>query len=150
MPLTGGGEIVMSNSSRNVLRGLANGSISGIVNFDNTIRGTGKIILALTNHALIEADLPPNGEPGTGLLSFTPTSGDLINLGTILARNGGSLQVFEGVYQNDGGIIHAASGSSLLMEAASDIHGGRVSTDGDGFVEVRRSSDFDRHGTQCH
>jgi len=143
VPLTGGGEIVMSNSSKNVLRGKDNGNISGIVNLDNTIRGTGKIILALTNHALIEADLPPTGEPGTGLLSFTPASDDLINLGTIRARNGGSLQFFEGIYQNDGGLIDVASGSSLLMEAASDIHGGKISTDGDGFVEVRRSSAFD-------
>jgi len=142
--LTGGGEIVMSNSSRNVL--LGQDSASGVVNLDNTIRGTGKIGLggfSLTNRALIEADLPPTAEPGTGLLSFTPGLGDLVNTGIIRARNGGSLQFFEGIYQNDGGTIHIAPGSSLLMEAAADIHGGKVSTDGDGFVEVRRSSSFD-------
>ncbi len=139
--LTGGGTVELGASGDGTILAVP-GSDSVFVNEDNTIQGAGHIgrnALFITNRALINANTPPNGTPGSGILFIDPGNGGaagmLTNTGTMQASNGGTLHLLNGAYENAGGTIQALAGSTVNIDQGTHLFGGSLRSAG-GTVEV--------------
>jgi len=141
----GGGEILMSNSSKNIILS-EGGGIHSFINDGLLIHGSGQIGLGATNldnRGIIDADLPPNGSAGSGQITINPSNTvPMTNTGTLRASGGGTLVLRDADYANASGTIEAGAGSLVAMESAAMIHGGSIRGSG-GSVEVRADVTFD-------
>jgi len=122
--LQGGGQVILSDSSENVINGTA--SDVTLTNVDNTISGSGQLgegQLTLINEGTIDAtgssslviDTGANAVLNSGILEATGTGGlfihnDVVNTGTLWA-NGGNVTVEGNVSGNGSALI---SGSGVL------------------------------------
>jgi hypothetical protein len=116
--LTGGGQVLLSDSSKNVVFG---GDPSAVLdNFDNLISGAGQLgggSLTLANEGIIEAT-------GVNALVIDTGANPVVNTGTLWASGGGGLVVESAV--TGGGSAEIGDGSSIEFAAASN---GAVSFD---------------------
>ncbi len=136
--LDGGGEVVLSNSSANVIQSFAGGDDT-LVNNDNWIHGAGQIgrnATTLVNHGLISADRPVTAAAGTGVLEIDPGNGGMDNDGVMEATGGGTLRLRDGHYRNAGGEIRAAAGSTVDLVSGAVVEGGRLGSTGSGQIRV--------------
>lgn len=143
--VAGGGEILMSNSSKNVI--ISDGGDTGtFINNGLRIHGSGQIGrsgIILDNRGTIDANLPPNGSPGSGQITVDPGEAvPMANGGTMRASNGGTLVLRDGDYANSAGTIEAGPGGLVALESAAFIQGGHIRGAG-GSVEVRADATFD-------
>ena len=117
--LQGGGTIDTTDQFANWLYATAGGSL---INMDHTIRAAGHIgwnQSAITNHATIIADK-------TNILEIDPGSAGMINDGTLRAENGATMHLLPSHYDNDGGLIEAIDGSTILLAGATRVSGGTL------------------------
>jgi hypothetical protein len=110
--LTGGGQVILSDSSQNVV---FSGDASAVLdNVDNTISGAGQVgngQLTLKNEGVIEAT-------GANALVIDTGSNAIVNTGTLAASGPGGLVVNSAV--TGGGSAKIGDGSNLEFGAASD------------------------------
>jgi len=110
--LTGGGQVVLSDNSQNVVFG---GDASAVLdNVDNTISGAGQLgngQLTLMNEGIIEAT-------GANALIIDTGANAIINSGTLAANGAGGLVVKSAV--NGAGNAEVSGSSSLEFGAGSD------------------------------
>jgi hypothetical protein len=110
--LTGGGQVVLSDNSQNVVFG---GDASAVLdNVDNTISGAGQLgngQLTLMNEGIIEAT-------GANALIIDTGANAIINTGTLAANGAGGLVVKSAV--NGAGNAEISGSSSLEFGAGSD------------------------------
>jgi Ca2+-binding RTX toxin-like protein len=115
LTLTGGGHVVLSDDSHNmVFGGAANATL---INLDNTISGAGQLgggQMTLANAGTIMAD-------GTHALVIDTGSNAVVNTGTLAASGSGGL-VVAGALDNHGE-LSATGGSSLAVHGAVSGHG---------------------------
>jgi hypothetical protein len=131
--LQGGGQVILSDSSQNVIFGGTGAAV--LTNVDNTISGAGQLgegQLTLVNQGTIVAtgsnalviDTAGNAVTNSGMLEATGAGGldiksALVNTGTIEA-NGGNITA-EGAVTGGGNAI-IAGGATLEFGAASDAN----------------------------
>jgi hypothetical protein len=110
--LTGGGQIELGDGP-DVFRCGAGASY----NVDNTISGSGTIVGAITNGArgLIDA---------TSAVGLTVTGSTMVNGGVLESTGGGALTISTDMYQRDGGLILATSGSTVTV--GGEVVGGTI------------------------
>ncbi len=127
--LLGGGSITTTNTQANRIFTAAP-PMRLLVPADFTIRGAMQLGVnqtRLTNHGLVDADLPAGMS-----LDLTDGAGMNVNDGTIRASNGATLTVYPATFDNDGGVIEAAPGSFVHLQDLT-INGGTLrDADGDG------------------
>ncbi len=126
--LTGGGQLVMSNSSANYISG--NNAGFQLVNVNNTISGAGNLgnnSVTLINQAkgVIDAN------QSTTL--FVQTQNLVSNAGLMEATVGGTLQFGSTNVNNTGGTILARAGTVDLTN--STIFGGTIATQNGGVIQ---------------
>jgi len=132
--LQGGGSLLMTNSSSNVIQSYTN-PLDTFTIEDVTIKGSGQLgrnTLTIINRDSIEADHEPSAEPGSGVLEINPGAGGFTNEGRLLADNG-TLMLWDGEYRNAAGSIASASFAKVDLRAAANIIGGRLHTSGGKF-----------------
>ncbi len=119
--LTGGGEIVATGNGPNRVSEIYGHAI--LHNLDNTIRGgylyLGQNALEIINDGVIVSD-------SGGTIEFDPPDGyqfGFTNTGTIRA-DGGNVNLLDGHYGNDGGVIEGLNGWAVRLHANAQIHGG--------------------------
>ena len=151
--LSGGGEIVMSNTNDNVITTFTPGSV--FVNVDNFIHGGGQIgrnVLSVINNATISVDVASDGQAHTGLLVLDPIGNEagqnFVNNGTLKAEKGGRLLFLHGGYDNRNGIISAEDNSVVSFDQAVTVTGGQITSSGSGRVNVDREVEFDGVGIE--
>jgi fibronectin-binding autotransporter adhesin len=139
--LKGTGTLVMSNDSGNQIMGAYQPSPGASLTNQITIHGAGGIGggggigagNSFTNQATINADQT------TPLIISNTTGETFINTGTLEATNGGTLELAGGTITNTGGIIHAATGSTVVLQSGPTngvtITGGTLSTSGTGTIQ---------------
>ena len=135
--LVGGGAITMSNHSKNVITGAA--STDRLINQDHLIQGAGQIganNMGLTNRATIEAN---QATP----LKIDPSSGGVLNTGTLRAAAGSTLQLAGGTFQNyegaTNGLIDAGDGSTLDLDSAT-LSGGSMQLGSNATLDLSSST----------
>ncbi len=133
---TGGGILSLSNSPNNRIFGI-NANRRLINESDHTIRGAGQIgvnsALFLTNHGLIEANLP------TSLtIDLVGNVNSNFNDGLLNAANA-TLNIVGTELTNTGGIIHADSGGHVDI-SSSLIFSGILDSTGSGAVRITGGS----------
>ena len=128
------GGATLSGAGTITLSGI-NAGINGIfatrlTNADNTISGQGAIgenTLALTNQAIITANLEGQSLTLDALPSADDEGASFLNVGTLRAENGGTL-IFtglgDGIFTNTGGTIEAQVDSEVLLTSGASITGG--------------------------
>ena len=120
--LDGGGQVVLSDNSKNVIAVAHSGD--QLTNFDNTISGSGTIGtggMVLVNDGVINAD------HHDAALTLDPTS--LTNTGTLEATNGATLAFDSVTVANAGGTISVARSAAIDLNSAT-IADGTVSIAG--------------------
>ncbi len=127
--LTGGGTVTMSDSNFNLIFGS-----TSLTNVNNTISGSGNIgngSMAFTNQASGVVDAV---SASGNILTISPGSGGVTNLGLMEASSGGTLSL-QGAYTNSNGAtsgtIEALNGGSVVLNGAT-IAGGKLITAGTG------------------
>jgi hypothetical protein len=124
--LQGGGQVILSDSSENMIVG-ANADAT-LTNVDNTISGAGQIgtgdgTLTLVNEAAGTIDANIAG----GTLTLD-TGNTIVNAGLLEATNGGTLDVQDGTIDNIGtgadGIALGGTSTLLVDTATLDLTGG--------------------------
>jgi hypothetical protein len=114
--LQGGGQLILSNNSQNVIFGVSANAI--LTNFNNTISGAGLIgsgdgTLTLIND--INGRIEANDAGGVLTLN---TGHSITNAGLLEASNGGTLMISDGV---SGGTATIAGGT-LVFNASSNVN----------------------------
>lgn len=143
--LQGGGTIEMTANSGNAIYSQA-GIFGKLINVDQTIRGAGHIgrnTTGIENSGEIHADQPPNGDPGSGVLSLDPGAELFVNTGLIRASLGGILEFRDGVYNNQRGRVEATDGSCIQVAAGTHISEGILETTGDASIDILRDATLD-------
>jgi hypothetical protein len=126
--LSGGGQVLMTNSTANRLIGANGGSW---FNMDNTILGAGQIgagITDITNSGTIIAN-------GTALMTIDPTANPFVNDGILRADAGATMRIVSGSIDNLGGLIEALQDSTVELSNVT-IAAGTLSTTGTGVIVV--------------
>ena len=131
--LQGGGRMVLSDSSQNVIFGGA--ASATLINMDNTISGAGQIgagQMTLVNHGAIVAD-------GSHALVIDTGSNTVSNSGVLEASGSGGLLVYS-VLDNSGSLW--ANGDAMTLQ--QDVSGeGSALISGAGSLEFAAASDVD-------
>ncbi len=135
--LAGDGTWTMSNSNNNRWFGLSGSSTEILTNSANhTIEGRGQLGtngMGLINNGFIDAN--------NGSLSIDPSDVDLgggadvVNNAILQASGGGSLNLDDGLFQNNN-TIRAQNGSAVNLRSGSHVRGGNLSTFGTGVIAV--------------
>jgi fibronectin-binding autotransporter adhesin len=123
--LAGTGTMILGSNGPNFIGG------GGTLTNQILIEGTGTVgngTLTLDNAATIDANV-------SGRTLLVNPAGTVTNTGTLEATNSGFLELQNSTYNNTGGIITAAAGSTVLLNSAT-ITGGTISTSGTGVVET--------------
>lgn len=150
--LSGGGQLVLSDSDHNALFG--GSADTALFNIDNSIRGAGQLgagqlilnnagsILADGSHALV-IDTGDELIVNSGLLAATGTGGLVINSGLdnsgLLWANGGNLTLNAAVSGTGHALI---SGMATLAYAATSSLDTRFAEEGDGTLKLAQAADF--------
>jgi large repetitive protein len=112
--LQGGGQVVLSDNSQNVVSG---GDASAVLtNVDNTISGAGQLgdgQMTLVNHGVIDAN-------GSNALVIDTGSNTVVNTGTLEASGSGGMVVSSAV--SGGGNAVISGPATLEFAAASDAN----------------------------
>ncbi len=129
LTLTGGGTVVMTDSTNNWIYRDGPGSL---VNMDNTIRGAGHLgwnsaPMPITNQGTVIADTTSPLDVAAGSSVFT-------NTGEMRAENGATLALSSGLFENHGGTIAALDASKVTLGSVT-IAGGDLQTSGSGAFE---------------
>ena len=124
--LQGGGQVILSDSSENMIVG-ANADAT-LTNVDNTISGAGQIGAGDGNLTLVNetaGTIDANIAGGTLTLD---TGNSIVNAGLLEATNGGTLDVQDGTIDNTGtgtdGIALGGTSTLLVDTATLDLTGG--------------------------
>ena len=150
--LQGGGQVVLSDSSENVISGTIP-SVT-LTNVDNTISGAGQLgagqmvlinngtIIAIGTHALV-IDTGPNAVTNAGTLEATGSGGlilnsDIVNSGLIWA-NGGNITINGAVTGSGNAMISGAATLELGAESSANVSFG---ADAAGTLILRDPSGF--------
>ena len=150
--LQGGGQVVLSDSSENVISGTVP-SVT-LTNVDNTISGAGQLgagqmvlinngtIIAIGTHALV-IDTGPNAVTNAGTLEATGSGGlilnsDIVNSGLIWA-NGGNITINGAVTGSGNAMISGAATLELGAESSANVSFG---ADAAGTLILRDPSGF--------
>ncbi len=135
LTIDGVGEIVLGGDAiRDRITGNSFGDLL-VHGTDHVIRGGGLLgvnVIDIENLGLVVADDPDAELQVDPLATFT-------NLGTLRAAPGSELQLFGGTYLNDGGVIEAADGGTVVL-AGAGIVGGDLVSPGAGLVRVGTGS----------
>ena len=136
--LSGGGQVVMSDSGNNYF--WAQAAADTLVNVDNTISGAGNFgngQLTLINQAggVINA-------VGVNALVINPGGPSVTNAGLMEASGAGGLTLYGSTVQNIGGILRANNGSIVTLQSA-DIIGGSLQTQGTGVIQTLGNATLD-------
>ncbi|WP_309387598.1 PEP-CTERM sorting domain-containing protein [Cerasicoccus frondis] len=116
--LSGGGVINLSDNTANYIT--ADSQSGGWINVDNTIHGSGTIVLnvgSFDNRSAIIAD------QSTPLRIDPSSSHTFLNSGTLQATNGGVLELYPGVIDSTGGQINIDAGSFLTTNGVTVSNG---------------------------
>lgn len=143
--LKGSGQVTIGGEGfDNALLIAAPGAV--LTNADtHTIGGSGYLLQdngALINQGLVEANDPSlllRLQPGNAQNLPGGVFGNVINTGTLLATEGGTLALIGTVMDNDGGIIGADANSNIAF-AGVTMRGGNVNVDPTGRAEVTEST----------
>ncbi len=132
--LTGGGTISLSGANPGIT-----GNLAGLdLTVDGqTIQGQGALgrnVIDIINNGVIVANV--SGET----LTIDTAAGGLMNAGDIEATNSGTLAIAGTIVNNAGGSITAQADSTVLLDNATSINGGAVSSVGTGEVRTDVSS----------
>lgn len=124
LALSGGGaiQLVPLAGMNNVLGGVS--PTDRLINVDNTITGAGFIgrgSMGFVNQGLVDA----SRSSGHREIIVQPSAAGAINMGTMRSRNGGTLTLQEGLFDNSGGLIQAQSGSVVKFDRAQ-VRGGTI------------------------
>ena len=124
--LQGGGQVILSDSSENIIVG-ANADAT-LTNVDNTISGAGQIGTGDGNLTLVnEAAGTIDANIAGGILTLD-TGNTIVNAGLLEATNGGTLDVQDGTIDNIGtgadGIMVDGSSTLRVDTATLDFTGG--------------------------
>ncbi len=133
--LSGGGRIMLSNSTHNQIFGTAGSNV--LTNVNNRISGSGELgngQLTLVNEALGVID----ANQATAALNVNTAGNTVINRGTMRATLGGDLNILSAV-DNTGGTISASGAGSVVFLGAS-VLGGTVSASAGGAIETAGGS----------
>jgi hypothetical protein len=128
LTLSGGGKVTMKSgtSTSAFLRG---GGFT-LTNAKNTIQGAGNIgdnaALAVVNQGTINANASGQN------LNLNQGNGGVTNTGTLEATSGATLQLFNTITNNSGGVITANGGTVKVL---GKISGGTLNTLGGGLME---------------
>ncbi len=138
--LTGGGKVKLSDNPDNFISS-DSGSLSTLVNSDNTIAGAGQIgdqtMTIINDH---DGSIKASGVNPLVLMSPTFT---MINAGTLKATGAGGLVLSEITIDNEGqGVLKAKTGSSITLQSAQ-IDGGTLATAGTGVIQVSGNAVLD-------
>src|SRR4029079_13663044 len=115
--LTGGGEVVLSDDSGNVIFGGT--EYAKLINVDNTISGAGQITgLTLRNEGIIRAT-------GSNALTINTGSNAVMNYGTLVAVAAGGM-IIDSVVENWGNFW--ADGGNITVAADVTGAGGAMVT----------------------
>ena len=150
--LMGGGDVVLSDSAENAIRGTADDVT--LTNVDNTISGSGQIgagHLTLVNEGTIDAtganaltiDTGVNAITNSGTLEATGSGGliihsDIVNTGVLWA-NGGNVTVDGNVSGNGSALI---SGSATLELAGASTENAVFTPGSSGILMLDHAFDF--------
>jgi len=134
MNLSGGGEVILGQSADNRMDAVFN-TTGRLTNVNNTIRGSGKLGGRITNLGTVIANQ-------SAPLIFQPQdiAGAGVNLGTMQATDGGTLQMHISTVDNSGGTIQAQNGGTLLLTGSATIDGGTVDVLDNSFIQLSSSS----------
>lgn len=121
----GGGTITLAGPGGARIMGLSGAVLT--LN-DQTINGNGQVGadtlgLIINNSGVINANLT------AGSINLNASTDGVVNQGTLMASNGGTLRIEDSVIANTGGLIQSASGSTVDLFNSS-INGGTLSGDG--------------------
>ncbi len=139
--LQGNGELLMGPSNTVGIRGYTSSGDSLTNAASHTIRGGGEVgtdNLGITNHGLVDADSSVEE-----LRMNPPDSVNVINDGVLEASDGGSLYLVDGTWNNNGGIIRAWTGSTVVINSSATISGGQLLSEGTGEIVLGYSSALD-------
>ena len=145
MTLTGGGQLVLSNSDANYIYG--NSFTDVLVNVNNVISGTGQLgdgQMTLVNEAggTIDATNAAIANLSSGVLNIN-CNGGITNAGLIEDTGSAGLSIVNSTVYNAGGTITATGASSGLTINGSNIEGGLVSGEKGGTVYLVNSASLD-------
>ncbi len=141
--LTGGGIVRLSDSPDNFISS-DSGSVTTLVNADNSIAGAGQI--GDSTMTIVNAHDGSFKANGVNPMIITSPIFTMINAGTLKATGAGGLVLSQITINNEGqGVLRAKTGSSITLEAA-DIIGGRLATVGTGVIEVSETAVLDGSG----
>ncbi len=142
--LTGGSTLTLSNAARvlgtgTLFIGGSDGSAFTVQGETSNTGGLGYNELAIVNRVggLIDANVVDGNGNGLALVVDPRAGGDLTNLGTMQASNGGLLVLTgngDGVFNNAGGLIEALDGSQVQLTAGATINNGTLMTVGTGNI----------------
>jgi hypothetical protein len=129
--LTGGGHVVMGGTAP------WNDSINGgvLINVDNTISGGGTIGNGGGGFTNTAAGVVDTNNVAGPLTFDTGNAVTLVNQGLIEATGKGGVDIISTPLDNTGGILLAATGSTIQMNS-SEITGGSIRTSGTGVVDI--------------
>ncbi|MEO0794284.1 MAG: PEP-CTERM sorting domain-containing protein [Verrucomicrobiota bacterium] len=116
--LQGGGSVLLSNSAANRIEG--DNSLSGFVNVDQTISGSGTII---DNSGSFENQSVIIANQSTPLIIDPATGIPMINSGILRASSGATLRFITGDVTNTGGQIIADDGTRLEFSSSNITDG---------------------------
>jgi VCBS repeat-containing protein len=153
--LRGGGQVILSDSTENVISGTS--SDVALTNVDNTISGAGQLgagQLTLVNEGTIDAtghnslvvDTGANAVVNSGILEATSSGGliihsDVVNMGTLWA-DGGNVTVDGNVSGNGSAMISGAT-----LEFASGVSSDQTVRFGSGTAVLTIDDPQDFHAT---
>ena len=142
--LTGGNVLTLSNAARvlgggTLFIGGSDGSAFTVQGETSNTGGLGYNELAIVNRSggLINANAVDGNNNGLALVVDPRQGGDVTNLGTMQASDGGILLLTGnggGVFNNAGGRIQALNGSQVQLTAGATINNGTLMTVGTGSI----------------
>jgi len=126
---SGSGEIILTGSTNNRIRGNITSTDTLTNGADHTIRGTGKLLDNfgnMINNGNIIADQ-------NSVLEIFPNS-SFVNNGSLRATGSGGLRL-RGIITNNS-VIEATNGSQVLIGGGATVTGGTLNTQGTGIINL--------------
>ncbi|MEY2488022.1 MAG: hypothetical protein QOH39_3670, partial [Verrucomicrobiota bacterium] len=144
--LTGGGNVILSDSPNNRIFGAANNGAETLINVNNTISGAGQIgasnSIGFINQSagIINATSSSNAliiSPTTNSTVVNANGGGFVNQGLLEATAAGGLVLSGSQFNNNGGMIEAiGSGNNVFLENSVTISGGTLTDSGGGLIQT--------------
>jgi hypothetical protein len=152
--LTGGGNVILSDSPYNRIYGAANSGAETLTNVNNTISGAGQIGYSNSIEFINQSAGVINANSATNALTISPTTnstvvnangGGFVNQGLLEATAAGGLVLSGGQFNNTGGVI-LADGSSSQVQIVSNtsVTGGTLRTINGGSFSIGGNAAVDQ------